>query len=869
MRALYLLVISLVLNQHVTMSLFLIQLFAVSILLSACSICPVVASSRDDPVDWQTWGPYRPNLYFGVRPQIPETFLMGLMWASGDDRYRLMETIRDTCQQDDGVKGYGWNMYDPRVGGSQVIQDEELSVDLTTDFTKTEDGKGWTVRVAGTPRLGAPANVKTSIIFHLALEGMDGSKKKSLYCERLNKGTGHSLAFGATCHGQDPKLGSFDLVVFADSEENIIQSTAVNSAQVSDSQIWQAKSVYTDLLQNDDSQDYRKVVPSSNPGPGNMQFVNFNFIGSFSATFTYHQATNSTALSDLRAAFPSQVDKVFPRASEFQEAKYAGFTQALLSNLLGGLGFFHGDSKVDRSNAPEYQETDVNFWMEEKAAMGSAQIITTEVKSLLSFTPSRPFFPRGFLWDEGFHLLPVIEWDLDLAVAVFRSWLDQMDNDGWIAREQILGPEARSQVLPQFQTQYPHHANPPTLLALALPALLQKLIGTSHYFGHPSKHLATPDAGKALMKELYPLLDKHYQWFRRTQAGDLKAYARPEGADPVEGYRWRGRTPKHTLASGLDDYPRANPPHPGELHVDALAWVGASARAMMQMAQALGERSATDSYREQLEAVRHNLDVLHWDETKEAYCDATIVGHDSTAQYQHVCHLGYVSLFPLLTGLMKADHPNLPAVLALLSDKTKLWSSIGVRSLSKADNLYRQDEDNWRGAVWMHMNVLAVQRLRALGMEGQPMGPTPVQEKALALAADLRDRVVKAVYKDYERTGFVWEQYDDKTNNGRHSRAFTGWTACVVLLMGLKFTRGEVTQEVHGQDLTALPSSGGMPVRTVFAALTVVLLVVLLRRRLMGLMGMVASVVTYLGLPGGPQGRGKYGEAIDLDEHET
>jgi len=31
---------------------------------------------------WQTWGPYRPNLYFGVRPQVSETLLMGLMWAS-------------------------------------------------------------------------------------------------------------------------------------------------------------------------------------------------------------------------------------------------------------------------------------------------------------------------------------------------------------------------------------------------------------------------------------------------------------------------------------------------------------------------------------------------------------------------------------------------------------------------------------------------------------------------------------------------------------------------------------------------------------------------------------------------------------------
>lgn len=541
------------------------------------------------------------------------------------------------------------------------------------------------------------------------------------------------------------------------------------------------------------------------------------------------------------------MDKVFPRASEFQKDRYAGFTQALLSDLLGGLGFFHGDSKVDRSNAPEYGETDVDFWLKEKSAMSSAKVTETEPTSLLSFTPSRPFFPRGFLWDEGFHLLPVIEWDLDLAVSVFRSWLDQMDTDGWIAREQILGSAARSRVPPQFRTQYPHHANPPTLLALALPALLQKLIGTSRYSGHPSKYLATPDSGKALMKELYPLLDKHYQWFRRTQVGDFIIYPRPEGAFPVEGYRWRGRTPKHTLASGLDDYPRANPPHPGELHVDALAWVGASARAMMQMAQALGDKSATDSHKEQLEAVRHNLDVLHWEETQEAYCDATIVGHDSTAQYEHVCHLGYVSLFPLLAGLMKADHPYLPAVLDLLSDKDKLWSSSGLRSLSKADKLYRHDEDYWRGAVWMNLNVLAVQRLRALGIEGQPMPPTPVQGRALALAADLRDRVVKAVYKNYVRTGFAWEQYDDKTGSGRHSRGFTGWTSCVILLMGLEFTRGEVAHEVHGDDMAALPSSDSMPISTsmAFAALAVVLLLVLFRRKLMGL---VASVVTCLGM---------------------
>lgn len=31
------------------------------------------------------WGPYKPNLYFGVRPRIPQSLAAGLMWVKADN----------------------------------------------------------------------------------------------------------------------------------------------------------------------------------------------------------------------------------------------------------------------------------------------------------------------------------------------------------------------------------------------------------------------------------------------------------------------------------------------------------------------------------------------------------------------------------------------------------------------------------------------------------------------------------------------------------------------------------------------------------------------------------------------------------------
>ena len=39
------------------------------------------------------WGPYRPNLYFGVRPRIPQSFMGGLMWAKVDEYQDVQQSV--------------------------------------------------------------------------------------------------------------------------------------------------------------------------------------------------------------------------------------------------------------------------------------------------------------------------------------------------------------------------------------------------------------------------------------------------------------------------------------------------------------------------------------------------------------------------------------------------------------------------------------------------------------------------------------------------------------------------------------------------------------------------------------------------------
>lgn len=526
------------------------------------------------------------------------------------------------------------------------------------------------------------------------------------------------------------------------------------------------------------------------PGSGNAHIIQKVYEGDFEFDIFYTPAeagtvpTNEdlgTRIAEVRKAFDERYGESLAPKKPFADKEHLRFSKSLFSNLIGGIGYFHGEQVIDRSYAAEYDEDNEGFWTEAADARARNEQKSEGPYELYTSVPSRPFFPRGFLWDEGFHLLPIVDWDPEVAMQIVQSYLLTMDEDGWIPREQILGAEARSKVPAEFQVQYPHYANPPTLF-MVLEALLdrasakttsdestgQQILGNSG--------LAEPETFGAWLKQLYPLLQRNFDWYRKTQSGDMKSYDRPEPLySQREAYRWRGRTPSHILTSGLDDYPRAQPPHPGELHVDLISWMGMMSRSIRRVAEFLGEKEDVGKYSKIEDAIERNVDDIHWSKKDKTYCDVTIDDYEDSV---HVCHKGYISLFPFITGLMGPDHAHLKDILDLIASEDELWSPFGIRSLSKQDEFYGTEENYWRSPVWMPINYLVLTNLLNIAQQNGPQ-----QQRASKMYSALRQNLVKTVFESWKETGFAWEQYNPDTGKGQRTAHFTGWTALVVKVM--------------------------------------------------------------------------------------
>jgi mannosyl-oligosaccharide glucosidase len=238
------------------------------------------------------------------------------------------------------------------------------------------------------------------------------------------------------------------------------------------------------------------------------------------------------------------------------------------------------------------------------------------------------------------------------------------------------------------------------------------------------------------LKNVYPKFKRQYDWFHNTQIGQVNDW--DYGSKIKLGFKWRGREGKHILTSGMDDFPRSAVAHPGDLHVDLISWVSYFAKRLEGVANVLGYEKDVKLFKSHQKLMSETLDKVHWNPETNTYSDVTIAGNSR----ELVVHVGYVSITPLLLGLIPYNSPKLGAILDVVRDPNVMWSDYGICSLSKQDEFFGVDENYWRGPIWINMNYLLLQSLSRHYLRDGPH-----QQKAKKIYEELRKNLINNVFQ--------------------------------------------------------------------------------------------------------------------------
>lgn len=421
--------------------------------------------------------------------------------------------------------------------------------------------------------------------------------------------------------------------------------------------------------------------------------------------------------------------------------------QYALGNMLGSMTYMYGDRQVFKDD-----------------------LVFSQAKtSMFVIVPDRPDHGQGFMWDEGFHQHLVSVWNMNLTQEIISSWFNQTEDDGWIARQQLLGDEIRWSAEPTSWPQINGTANPPSQ-HLLLDTLIERMNLTGGIQGELNLE---QKSFVAFLDDIYPKFRRNVDWFIRTQQSKLGENL----------FRWAGRTPGFTLPSGMDDYPRAPILTEQEAHLDLQVWMVVSSRTIAKVAGLLGKTTDSAFYEAQAKNITDMIEEHFWDESRNIYDEFYF---DEANQKQFDGHLGYLNFWPVFLNAVDSNSTRFETMMRKLIDKDNgIWTPFGLRSLSSHDPYFKQGVNYWTSPIWMNINFLINKAMFNFVNKPEefPMDET-LRADIKTAYKEIRQNLIDMFVDNYVRTGYIWEVYDGDSGQGIDNHPFTGWSALIVNLMG-------------------------------------------------------------------------------------
>ncbi|CAG7909416.1 unnamed protein product [Brassica rapa] len=492
-------------------------------------------------------------------------------------------------------------------------------------------------------------------------------------------------------------------------------------------------------------------------------------------TLTGSQLT--TLLAEKHVAFDEKFRECFNLSEEI-DAKTLDVGKAAIGNMLGCIGYLYGQSKVYYHKSKHHF---LHYWPAE----------------LYTSVPCRSKLPWGQLSDEGFHQMLIWRWDFRITLDIVGHWLDLMNVEGWIPREQILGLEALRLVsncnkIKHDHVQYPDVVNPPTLLLVLCGCLIKKWCLYEKKFNDEESA-----ENVSFLERAFARLEAWFQWLYTSQKG------KKEGS-----FYWRGRDSTtdqelnpRTVASGMDDYPRASHPSDGEMHVDLRCWIYLAADCMKFITTFLQRKKTEEDYSSIVHQLSDfdDLNKMHYDRDHKTYLDfgnhtekvrlviefgRGIRVTDEEPELKKVPHVGYASLFPFMSKIIPPHSEILEQQLDLISSNELACSDYGLLSLAKTR------------IKQIHSFVIIKSSMQLFVHDTERSDePTTMLERSHMDEYELHDSCLPQtllfsnVVGEYDKTRYIWERYDQTKGTGEGGRNFTGWSALILLIMTEDYPR--------------------------------------------------------------------------------